>query len=336
MKVRKLFGVIGLSLVSVAGVQAAVLSVTYQSPPDAPGPRQGVERTTRGHPTATHARRQVTWFRDTLHRWKDEYPGRVPSVVVSESAGTSCACVPETPTSKKIIFVGDSLVTGVGCTETPMLPRAVAKALAEHWKADVAWSAVGLTGGDVRTLHAELVPLVRDEVLAAKRDNQKIEMVVIICGVNDWKRVLSFRTAAMFRRDLAELVDSVRDVVGPDTMIVLPALPGVNVAPRFREPLRTVFTWISDTWDSEKRTVSEQFSRVKFIARPSGWDFEGGVRRYFSNLDGIHPSDFGYNQWGAYIAEQVIGGSSSGKVPWDTPDEDSRLFPQFDQFASSR
>ena len=57
---------------------------------------------------------------------------------------------------RHVLFVGDSLVTGVGCCQSesrgPALPRAVAEFLSRKLKADVGWAAIGSTGSDVRTL----------------------------------------------------------------------------------------------------------------------------------------------------------------------------------------
>ncbi len=71
---------------------------------------------------------------------------------------------------RNILFVGDSLVTGVGCShDTPVLPRVVAELIAHRLRVDVSWTAIGQTGGDVRRLHDELLPAVSREVMAAEK-----------------------------------------------------------------------------------------------------------------------------------------------------------------------
>ena len=44
------------------------------------------------------------------------------------------------------------------------MPRNVARVLADRLDVDVAWSALGLTGADVRAIHGELLPRLSDEV----------------------------------------------------------------------------------------------------------------------------------------------------------------------------
>ena len=63
------------------------------------------------------------------------------------------------------IFVGDSLIAGVGCGEEqigPALPRAVAQAVAGKSQRAVHWNALAIDGGDVTELHRELLPKLAD------------------------------------------------------------------------------------------------------------------------------------------------------------------------------
>jgi hypothetical protein len=57
---------------------------------------------------------------------------------------------------RHVLFIGDSLVTGVGCSQEasngPAMPRAVAEFLSYKLGVDVGWGAIGSTGSDVRTL----------------------------------------------------------------------------------------------------------------------------------------------------------------------------------------
>ena len=92
---------------------------------------------------------------------------------------------------RNILVVGDSLVTGVGCsqddTSGPALPRAVAEILAQQLRADVAWTAIGETGIDATDLRRELLPALVREVRGACASGQPFDVVVVICGLNDFK-----------------------------------------------------------------------------------------------------------------------------------------------------
>lgn len=57
---------------------------------------------------------------------------------------------------RNILFVGDSLVTGVGCDADsgPTMPRACAEFLSRALRVDVKWTAIGKTGADVAGVRA--------------------------------------------------------------------------------------------------------------------------------------------------------------------------------------
>ena len=87
----------------------------------------------------------------------------------TEGAGAArSASAAAGPMRRNIVFLGDSLVTGVGCAREgspgPRLPRHVARVLSDRLGVDVHWSAFGITGADVRRIHGELLPRLRDEL----------------------------------------------------------------------------------------------------------------------------------------------------------------------------
>ena len=145
-----------------------------------------------------------------------------PSRLVRALTRGSVAAAPgdEACARKNILFVGDSLVVGVGCDSGsgPTLPRACAAFLSKALRADVTWAAIGETGADVavstRSLSSlalwrpppsadaprappvlrvsqglnNLLPLVGAEVRRAQDRGGSIDMVVVVCGLNDFKR----------------------------------------------------------------------------------------------------------------------------------------------------
>ena len=59
--------------------------------------------------------------------------------------------------ARRLLVIGDSLVLGIGCDETPVLANSLARGLATHGQADVAWRSFGVDGGDTRTIAATLL-----------------------------------------------------------------------------------------------------------------------------------------------------------------------------------
>ena len=87
---------------------------------------------------------------------------------------------------KNVLFVGDSLVTGVGqdpaSSHGPALPRAVADIICRVLRVDCTWTAIGQTGANIATLHSKLLPAVVKEVAAKQESGQHVDIVVVICG----------------------------------------------------------------------------------------------------------------------------------------------------------
>ena len=52
-----------------------------------------------------------------------------------------------------------------------------------------------------------------------------VDVCVVLCGLNDFKKLLKGRTAAVFGRDLRAFYDNLRGVLGHECEIFFPALP---------------------------------------------------------------------------------------------------------------
>ena len=224
------------------------------------------------------------------------------------------------PRRKTILFVGDSLVVGIGCRENgePTLPRACAEHLAARLGVDVQYAAVGDVGADVHGLQA-LVPQVRKEV---DKLGGSVDYLVVITGLNDFKRAYQSlwrgslrRTAAGFRSELTELVTELRGITGEHTKVILPALP-CHMAPVFADmwPLRQVLETVCFWYDQQKAALAEASpQRVNFVANVGlgTTDLERAEAEEFSRpvywaTDGIHPNDVGYKLWGFHIMRAAV------------------------------
>ena len=216
---------------------------------------------------------------------------------------------------KNILFVGDSLVTGVGCAPDggngPAMPRACAAFLAKALRVDVTWAAIGKTGADVSGLN-DLLPAVGTEVRAAQERGGTIDMVVVVCGLNDFKHAYTSlrRTASGFKGELSSFVEALHEETGVHCTVVLPALP-VHHAPVFSGtwPFRPLITTLASWWDDQKAALAERASalaarRICFVHNATN-DAWWARKRYWA-ADGVHPNDEGYQVWGEHIGKSIL------------------------------
>lgn len=334
--IRKSYMGMIAGLASTIGLgQAIFLKATYESPPDARGPRSGVERpnnqmlsssqgqVTRVSISGVHASTNVGAARSTeravteavneaMERVRDGL-GHMELNRLVEDKGDNVANM-----KRRILIIGDSLVSGVGGSSSfedgpsdgPALPRQVARCLSEMLNVDVQWNAMSLTGGDVRMLKRKIVPmLTRERERGTLGD---VSAVVVVTGVNDWKRMSPVRTASKFREDLAEFIGKIREQVGEDVKVFLPAIPGVHHTPRFHEPLRSIVIFLNDYWDSQKVQLSRTMRSVYFVGQPPSHEWGSNPVQYFSTLDRVHPSELGYRVWAERIAEHMVAAFRKG------------------------
>ena len=247
------------------------------------------------------------------------------------------------PRKRKILFIGDSLITGVGCSPErdlgPALPRSVAEFVSRHLRQDVEWTALGHTGGNVREIGISQVPRMQAEIARAEAQGECFDAVVVVVGLNDFKRAYRSAqfTAGSFRSELAELVTTIQSAAGKQCTVVLPALPvqrgapswgsssrladarlicyfplathfpgpRVGTAPVFGGmwPLQPFLETLAGLWDEQKRALAQGVRRVSFVNHAEG-DEWWAADRYWA-ADGIHPNDEGYRVWGEHIAQAV-------------------------------
>jgi len=226
------------------------------------------------------------------------------------------ACAQPPPKKKNILFVGDSLVTGVGCTNEPSLPRACAALIARALRVDVQWVAIGRTGADVAGLN-HLLPAVGHEVRAAKERGGAVDVVVVLCGLNDFKHAYQgpTRSAHHFGGELTTFVDSLHQETGVHCTVVLPALP-VHHAPVFNGtwPFGSMIATVAAWWDEQKESLALRASekanalslrRVCFVRNIVDTDGTCSAQRYWAR-DGVHPNDEGYAKWGEHIGSCIV------------------------------
>ena len=339
--------------VAVTMAQAVTLTATYSTAPEARGPRRGVIgfEDEGGDDDDGGGRRPVIsrWMttrsigsggRDDGERSRSRRRRRLVAFVAGDSTacGVGCASAYETPT-KTESDDDDEKAEGVrraregggeepgGRRERflgPTLARAFAARASERLRADVEWRALGFKGADVRGLRDKLIPALREAMRGDDGDEGAVDgsvargttpdAVVIMCGINDAKRVVVGRTSANFRAELRQLVEEVRAVVGDECVVVLPATP-IEAATLFPPPLVWVATRMNDLWDEQKAHVSALTKNVVFVTKPSldslrqsASEATGRVADTITLIcgDGIHPNDVGYDAWARHIADACV------------------------------
>ena len=190
-----------------------------------------------------------------------------------------------------VYVLGDSLVTGVGASHAargfgPVLPRAFAERLADVTGRRVVWRAFGKKAADVNAIRREVVPAARRAFRDEKESLPGLpapDVVLILCGVNDFKHAFGGRTPEAFRRELRAAVRETRaafaerDEPEPEPVargarreenpekihpasgpvIVLPGMP-MQLVTAFPPPLSLAVVAAGDAWDEQKRRIAAE------------------------------------------------------------------------------
>jgi lysophospholipase L1-like esterase len=315
----------------------------YHPLPEARGPLQGVAQFLRETRNRVGGQRSSAERRDAAHAAAT--PGgsltrtlsgaaRSPRDTVADGDGRQQQQQQQQQQRRmNILFVGDSLVTGVGCGQEgepkgPPLPRVISEFLARALRVDIQWTAIGHTGADVAGLSARSLPVVAEEARRVQQVGQRIDMVVVVCGLNDLKRAYTSlrRTASGFRSELSSFVEAIHKETGTETSVVLPALP-VHRAPVFHGwwPLQPLFNTLAAVWDDQKEALAktslarsssstssalraacgQTLGRISFVRNATNGDEAWGAEDFWA-ADGIHPNDRGYQVWGEYLAASIL------------------------------
>ena len=312
--------VVALSVTALA--QATSLQMAYVSAPEAVGPRRGVVR----------CARDVDRVGEGVCGGARVIPGgaramgdgrrRVVVHVAGDSTACGVGCASSAGTSDDVALDARSGTLLDARRRGPTLARSFAMGVGESLGADVEWRALGFKGADVAEMRRTLVPALRRAIdedagvrggdAAASTSSAVPHAVVIMCGINDAKRSILGRTSAAFREELQALVREVREVVGEECVVVLPATP-LEAATLFPPPLVWVATRLNDLWDEQKAHVSRLTKNVIFVSKPSLESMReraskatGRVAHSISLVcgDGVHPNDVGYDAWARHIAEE--------------------------------
>ena len=269
-RARTVCGVAGVVTFSIAAYQANTFREKYKhsqklNPPT--GPNSGLEKWVK----------KFNGFQEGLIEDKDEILEKTSAMLLdlkyklSQSIEETMANLKSYNESsaapkynkKKLIILGDSLVSGVGCDNdpgdfksksSPPLPKLLAKILSLAWKTDVEWCSYGFIGATAEDLRLLVLPKVKEDILVSMRtpkatkpsaqsdsspitmatdDTEKVEIIfVVICGLNDWKLLLErfpFGPGPVqYKEELTFLIKDI-ETIGSDMdvkyTVYLPAIP---------------------------------------------------------------------------------------------------------------
>jgi lysophospholipase L1-like esterase len=243
-------------------------------------------------------------------------PSRADAKECGEKRAERHAQSGESDASEVVLFIGDSLVMGIGCPDDargPVFSRQITQSLATVRGRQVGWGSFGVNGGDLKRMKAELLDDVKryDDSIQQHYDSVKktrVSTVVIMCGLNDYKNlILEGRLPSHFRRDLEELITKVREIVGEEAKIVIPGIP-VNHAPLFQKmfPFNLALYEIAKEWDRQKQLIADEDELIVFVDEPPHFTPADWAR------DGVHPSAQGYQEWGNHVAFRTWGVEAPG------------------------
>jgi len=249
-----------------------------------------------------------------------------------------------------VLVLGDSMAVGIGCVDAfdpnknsgilyrieqleeshnekdtgtssvcessgPLFPRALARTLSQRLGKPVSWRSAGVDGGDTLAIQKHLLPIVQEEV-----DNGNApDVVVVLTGSNDLKRILSPQDRASVRGFLSNLMELSMKIraISPKTKVVFPALPTyrldqysiLNVF-----PLSLFLDGIIGLWDSQKIQAAKQSDGVVYVdltaSQVRSWYHKvrldhGGKQPTLIAADGIHPNAQCYAIWYVIFCTEV-------------------------------
>jgi len=230
----------------------------------------------------------------------------------------------------KLLLIGDSLATGVGCDSldhSPVLPKVLAKVLSIALNREIEWYSAGIIGATAKDIRNQLIPnkkkeimdIFNKETIQNDLENTKL-VVVIVCGLNDWKHMLenfpngmgleSFKSnLELLNQDIQELAST----IGVQCDVFLPAIP-INCTTTdpscyFKaRPLKDVVELINWFWDMQKQAVArdDKDSRTWFINVPALDSSFSTAGPGTVSKDRVHPSSQGYQWWATHIAAEIL------------------------------
>lgn len=189
----------------------------------------------------------------------------------------------------QILIIGESTVAGVGVQHYKQTISAkMASALATLLQRTVHWQAIGKIGAKVA--------FVRKNVVRQIDSTADYKVIVILLGAND---SIQLTPPNLWVRELFILIQTLQ-TLQPQAFIYVGTLPPVAAFRSIPQPTRFFLSLHNRLLSSATRQILSLQPGVAF----SKLAFNNVSPDFFSE-DGVHPSEKGYAQWAAKIAEEL-------------------------------
>ncbi len=183
-----------------------------------------------------------------------------------------------------LLILGDSSAAGVGADQQE---KALSGQLVTRLKRqfEVHWQLMAWTGAKARDL-----------VGALPRIDPKIDLVVLVVGVND----VTGRTP--IEQWLAEHDQLLEHFGGQEScQILISTLPPMGLFPALPRLLRSYMGKRAQLFDQERARWAQQQNSVTLVPMV----FEGSIEEVVA-LDGFHPGPKAYSFWADHLAEAIF------------------------------
>jgi len=119
---------------------------------------------------------------------------------------------------------------------------------------------------------------------------EEITGIILMCGLNDWKKVLTNgKGPSFFYENLCRIISEIRTRTSPTTRIFLPILP-IEWGSGFPNPMKQFAIGVSSMWDVKKEEAALEFPGVFVVPKPPEYiKIKGCIGK-----DGLHPTALGY------------------------------------------
>jgi lysophospholipase L1-like esterase len=188
----------------------------------------------------------------------------------------------------KLIAIGDSIISGVGAEKlTDALVGQTAKQLSETLDCEISWVSRGSIGADSKKILNRLVK---------KLPNEEADFIIISVGVND---LTGLKSLSSFEKTFSELLFALHKH-SPNAIVAVAGIPPLKGFPLLPQPLRALFGVRGKSFDLVIQKVVAKNSFAVYVPL----DFEPLPEKF--SVDGFHPSEESYKEFGQLMAEQII------------------------------
>jgi lysophospholipase L1-like esterase len=188
----------------------------------------------------------------------------------------------------KLIAVGDSIISGVGAEKlTDALVGQTAKQLSETLNCEISWVSRGSIGADSKKILNHLVK---------KLPNEEADFMVLSVGVND---LTGLKSLSKFEKTFAELLSALNKH-SPNAIIAVSGIPPLKGFPLLPQPLRALFGVRGESFDKVIKKIVAKNPFAVYVPL----DFEPLPEKF--SIDGFHPSEESYKEFGQIVAEQLV------------------------------